>query len=54
MKDLYIVSKVVRIRARSFSRVNAGREGVKRGRRALREVVGRALVVLRPMPTTKS
>jgi hypothetical protein len=53
-----MVSKVVRIRARSFSRVNAGRGDllgdVRRGMRALREVVGRALVVFRPMPTTRS
>jgi hypothetical protein len=53
-----MVSKVVRIRARSFSSVNAGRGGllgeIMRGRRALREVVGRALVVLRPIPTTRS
>jgi hypothetical protein len=53
-----MVSKVVRIRARSFSRVNAGRGDllgdVRREMRALREVVGRALVVFRPMPTTRS
>ena len=38
------------IRARSFSRVNAGR---CEGRRAERDVVGRGLVVLRPMPMTE-
>ena len=46
---MYRSSKVERMRARSFSRVKGDRCG---GRRALREVVGAGLVVLRPMPTT--
>lgn len=54
-------SKVVRMRARSFSSVNGGRgrdDGEEEGRgrrrkRAFRDVVGAALVVLRPMPTTR-
>jgi len=44
----YMAENVVRMRARSFSRVNG--DG---GFRALREVVGAALVVLRPMPMTE-
>lgn len=44
----YRVEKVVRMRASSFSRVKG-----KGGCRALREVVGAGLVVLRPMPMTE-
>jgi hypothetical protein len=53
-------SKAVRIRARSFSSVNSGKgrddweeEWERSGNRAFRDVVGAALVVLRPMPTTR-
>jgi len=48
-----MVSNVVRIRARSFSSVKGGRDRGRRGKMAFREVVGAALVVLRPMPTTR-
>ena len=48
MNFSYIDEKVVRMRASSFSRVN-GYGGLK----ALREVVGAALVVLRPIPMTE-
>lgn len=42
------------MRASSFSSVKSGGRGVgRREIRALREVVGEALVVLRPMPTTE-
>lgn len=50
-----MVSNLVRMRARSFSKAKGAREekaGVER--RAFREVVGAALVVFRPMPTTRS
>ena len=43
------------MRARSFSKVKrATEEEAGIDRRALREVVGAALVVFRPMPTTRS
>ena len=48
MNLLYSREKVVRIRESSFSRVNG--DG---GLRALRDVVGAALVVLSPMPITE-
>lgn len=46
-------SNVVRMRASSFSSVKAGRGLERRGSKAFKEVVGAALVVLRPIPTTR-
>ena len=46
-----MVSNCVRIRASSFSRVNGARVD---GRRAFKDVVGAALVVFIPTPTTRS
>ena len=46
-----MVSNFVRMRARSFSSAKGARLD---GKSALREVVGAGLVVLRPMPTTRS
>ena len=46
---------MVRIRARSFSRVKRSREEEleRKGRRAFRDVVGEAFVALRSIPTTE-
>jgi hypothetical protein len=49
-----MVSNLVRIRARSFSKVKgASEEKVEVDKSAFREVVGAVLVAFKPMPTTR-